>query len=62
MIEIKVSVMKTNLKGDLFPIETVFLSGKFNDVLTKIVISYDGRQYQLHDSPQVGHYIVVDWF
>jgi len=62
MIEVDVSVMKTNLKGEMFPIETVVLLGKFNNVLTKIVVSYNGRQYQLHDAPQVGHYIVVDWF
>jgi len=62
MIQIEVSIMKTNLKGELFPIENVFLSGKFNDVLMRIVVSYNGRQYQLHDATQVGYYIVIDWF
>jgi len=50
MIQIEVSIMKTNLKGELFPIENVFLSGKFNDVLAKIIVSYNGRQYQLYDA------------
>ncbi len=62
MIDVEVSIMKTNLKGELFLIERVSLSGKFNDVLVKIVVSYKNNQYQLHDAPETGYYIVVDWF